>query len=160
MKHHHAGTRENVIACTSISDDVKDMFMKLIIWAYVRELTRKFVVFDVLLGENIFFLVLYSIFAPVFFERVFFLGPPFTLINYSLLSWITSSISKMFNALILLCSSNMTCSFHTSSLVNFSSATCFVLVWELVESFQWFCSFHVSLFTSNSYLPWKETNRK
>jgi len=30
MKHHHAGTRENVIACTSVPDDVKDMFMKLL----------------------------------------------------------------------------------------------------------------------------------
>ncbi|KAJ1404856.1 hypothetical protein SESBI_26258 [Sesbania bispinosa] len=30
MKHDHAGTRENVIACTSVLDEVKEMFMKLL----------------------------------------------------------------------------------------------------------------------------------
>nr|XP_007134308.1 hypothetical protein PHAVU_010G036200g [Phaseolus vulgaris]ESW06302.1 hypothetical protein PHAVU_010G036200g [Phaseolus vulgaris] len=30
IKHHLAGTKENVIVCTSVPDDVKDMFMKLL----------------------------------------------------------------------------------------------------------------------------------
>jgi len=30
MNHHLAGTKENVIACTSVSDDIKNMFMKLL----------------------------------------------------------------------------------------------------------------------------------
>jgi len=30
INHHLAGTKENVIACTSVSDDIKDMFMKLL----------------------------------------------------------------------------------------------------------------------------------
>jgi len=30
MKHHLAGTKENVIPCVSVSDDVKDVFLKLL----------------------------------------------------------------------------------------------------------------------------------
>jgi len=30
MKHHPVGTKENVIPCVSIPDDVKDVFLKLL----------------------------------------------------------------------------------------------------------------------------------
>jgi len=30
MKHHLAGTKENVIACTFVLDDVREMFLKLL----------------------------------------------------------------------------------------------------------------------------------